>query len=543
MQTVKLSVTVQQQLQRKYAPAALEQINRAVQNWVAADAQRGIRTLHVALDDAAAMRALGATAISGRPTAARIKRAIDKLWKRVDPDYLVLFGGDDIIPMFVVANPSHDFNGDDDEQVPTDNPYASSVPFRSSKRNSYLVPDRVIGRIPDVVSESDPAWLVDYLATVTSWTPQPANVYTGVYAICCDEWNGAGAECVQYIGAPATSLLISPPVSDSSTAGRNRLSSRLHMVKCHGAQLDPTFYGQSGDSFPEALTSATLKTRLRPATLAAAMCCYGAQTYSPADPAAAHPGEWPLASTYLRKGAVGFAGSTMIAWVGGPQMMCADWIVAAYLKGTLGGASTGRAFLESKQDYMRWINQQGRAPDRADEKTLIEYVLLGDPSVHPVSTAPAVPARAARAAMASGAPVLASQERRQRRFVRTQMAGQIRKLLPTRIPASSAAQARAPQVFTAAKATMHKDTVKQFKAFGIKPEQVQVEELCTPLPAPAVPAGGPALARAPGTQDRCSLAYYWSGRREHQGHRQIQLVKVETDPDGHVLRTVVLYSS
>ena len=35
------------------------------------------------------------------------------------------------------------------EKVPTDNPYASSLPFRSSDRRSYLVPDRVIGRIPD----------------------------------------------------------------------------------------------------------------------------------------------------------------------------------------------------------------------------------------------------------------------------------------------------------------------------------------------------------------------------------------------------------
>ena len=78
----------------------------------------------------------------------------------------------------------------------------------------------------------------------------------------------------------------------------------------------------------------------------------------------------------------------MIAWLGDFEIGYADWIVAVYLKSILGGASIGRAFLESKQDYVRWINQQGYAIDLMDEKTLIEYVLLGDPSIHPVSSVP-----------------------------------------------------------------------------------------------------------------------------------------------------------
>src|SRR5205814_10218792 len=130
------------------------------------------------------------------------------------------------------------------------------------------------------------------------------------------------------------------------------------------------------------------KARVQAAPVAAATCCYGAAILSLADPGAIKPGEWPLASTDLRKGAVGFVGSTMIAWLGDSVISYADWIVAAYLKSILGGSSIGRAFLESKQDYVRWINQQGYAIDLMDEKTLIEYVLLGDPSIHPVSSVP-----------------------------------------------------------------------------------------------------------------------------------------------------------
>jgi hypothetical protein len=373
METVKLSVTVNRRLRRKYSAAALKTINAAIKKWIAADAEPRHRTVHVALDDATAISAR-VSPISGAATAGRIKNTIDKLWARLNPDYLVLFGGNDIIPMFVVTNPSYDPNGDDDEKVPTDNPYASSSAFRASKLDSYIIPDRVVGRIPDMMSDGDPAWLVDYLTTATASALQSAGVYANLYNICCDEWKGAGAACTQYIGAPAASLFISPPTDDQSADAQNKLSTRLHMIKCHGAQLDPKFYGQKGSTYPEALRSVTLKPRLKPNTLVAAMCCYGAQIYSPADPAATDPGEWPIASTYLRKGGLGFAGSTMIAWVGVPQMMCADWIVAGYLKGVLGGASLGRAFLESKQDYIRWINQQVSAGHRDEDHDRICFV-------------------------------------------------------------------------------------------------------------------------------------------------------------------------
>jgi hypothetical protein len=107
----------------------LEEIDRAVKSWITADKKRGIKTVHVSVYDAKAMKTLGVPAIKGRATATKVKTAIDTLWKRLTPDYLILLGGDDIVPYFVVANPSYDPNGDDDKEVPTDNPYASSRRF------------------------------------------------------------------------------------------------------------------------------------------------------------------------------------------------------------------------------------------------------------------------------------------------------------------------------------------------------------------------------------------------------------------------------
>ena len=547
MPSIKLSVTVRSSLERKYDSASLKLLDRAVTDWIAHDRKRGVKTIHVAVDDAPAMKKLGVPAIKGTTTASRIKSAIDALWERLTPDYLVLFGGDEIVPHFVVANPSYDVSGDDDKEVPTDNPYASSRPFSASKPSSYLIPDRVVGRIPDMIEDGDPSWFVDYLATATHWTPEAPGTFDKAYTICASPWKAAGRACVEYLGKNPSILLVSPPDEDKSAAPRRQLASRLHMIKCHGSPLDPRFFGQREDWYPPALFSGTLKPRLKPGTVAAAMCCYGAQVFSPSDKAAAVPGAWPLASTYLRGGAPGFVGSTMIAWVGDKTMVCADWIAAGYLKSVLGGASIGRAFLEAKQDYVRWISEQGGSPDRADEKTLIEFVLLGDPSVQPVfapaseSSISRVAATGPRAhALGVRAVALVDQERRQRRFLRTRMAEQLREVLPDRLPAGSAAIARSAKVFEAVRALLGEDT----KTFGLKPRQARVDKLETTLPRPlAARKGSRAVANARNVGPKQSIEYYWSGRRILKGHKQIRLVKVETDTVGNVIRSSVLHAS
>jgi hypothetical protein len=524
-QAVKLSVTVKCNLEGKYKPAALKRINTAIKRWIKADAKHGIRTIHVHVDDSAAMNALGATPISGKATAPKIKRAIDDLWKRLKPEFLVLFGGSDIVPMFEVFNPAYDQNGDDDEKVPTDNPYASSKRFRSLKRISYLVPDRVIGRIPDMVSDKDPAWFVDYLKTATSWKAQSGTFYARpLYAICTHECKGAGLDCLQYIARPDSHLFLSPPIIDGSPPARKRLSAPVHMIKCHGSQFRPAFYGEKKihkrTKFLKAIRSATLESRLTSATLVTTMCCYGAQIYSPSDPKAKYRGEWPLASTYLRKGAVGFVGSTMKAWVGSPSdKNYADVLAAGYLKNVLAGSSIGRAFLDSKTAYAYSIIEKGKILDLGDEKTLIEYVLLGDPSIHPVASG----------LLPKG--VLADGERRRRRVVRRRLAQGLRLLLPERRPPTRAKRAVAKKMFARAQRDLAKDKalLKKLKEFSIQPSAARVAKLDIALDDDTA---------------QSLEEYYWSGQRVQDGHhKQACLLKAQIDRNGTLCRTSVAYSS
>lgn len=530
-QSIKLSVTVKSGLEGKYKPADLQQINDAVKRWIEADAKRGIQTVHVHVDDATEMNALGVAPVLGEVTPEKIKQAIDDLWNKLTPtpDYLVLFGGDDIVPMFQVPNPSGWEEPDTDETVPSDNPYATHLSFLPlDPTNPYVIPERAIGRIPDMLSDPDPGWFVDYLETATNWQSKAATAYNRrPYAICTAECEDAGTEVMQKTFAASDVPLLCPPNSDAavSPAVQDQLAAELHLIKCHGNQGDATFWGfseldQATKEHPcAAINSATLKALPKSAAVVASMCCYGARIFSPADPKARSPGEWPVASAYLRKGALGFMGSTMMAWVGRSHMGPADWIVQGYLKNVLAGDSLGGAFLACKQDYHSHYSLKDHVLTSDEQKTLIEYVLLGDPSIHPVTT------------LQSSKGLLAAQSRQRRREARAKLANGIRSCLPKRSPASDAEKAMAGKVFITAQNEIPKDDIEKLKNFNIKPTAVQVKRVDAPLPDPQ--------------ETRQSLEYYWSGKLKRGRQKQFCLLKAETDRKGRLLpgSTAVTYTS
>jgi len=539
-QSIKLSVTVKSRLEARYDPADLQLIEDAVRQWIEADVKRGIQTVHVHVDDPTEMNARGVQPVSGEATAEKIKQAIEDLWNTFtpEPDYLVLFGGEDIVPMFQVPNPAIGMRGlDPDPTVPSDNPYATHLDFSPSDPKSYVVPERAIGRIPDMVSDpaypnrkGDAGWLLDYLKVATNWKPKAKSFYKRPYAICTAEAEAAATEFMQKTFTQPGLPLLCPPVSDSavSPAARNQLSARLHMIKCHGNKGDATFWGfpefvpHTRENASAAINSATLKALLQPSTVVASMCCYGAQIFSPSDPKARSPGEWPMASTYLRQGALGFIGSTMMAWVGTSAMGPADWIVQGYVKNVLAGASTGNAFLACKQDYRSHYSFEDNTLSDNEEKTLIEYVLLGDPSIHPV--------RSSQSAKA----LVAVQSRRRRRDSRKKLAEGMRECLPKRSPATDADKAMADKVFIRAKkeiAKIAKGDIEKLKEFDIDPTTFQVKRVDAPLP---------------GSQEtRQSLEFYWSGTRDRGGQKQVCVLKAETDRKGSLVpgQAAVVYSS
>jgi hypothetical protein len=194
----------------------------------------------------------------------------------------------------------------------------------------------------------------------------------------------------------------------------------------------------------------------------------------------------------------------------------ADYIVADYLKWILRRASIGRAFLESKHGYMCYYLEGGGTADALDQKTMIEYVLLGDPSIHPVKSKLSQPESA-----------LDAQERAQRRVIHARRAREIRKLLPKRGPATPADRARAKDVFNSAQSALGKHLIKELAKFEIKPAAARVAKLETRL----------------GIQNRQSLEYYWGGKRVGDEQTQSCLMRAETDLEGNLYRAYVGYST
>jgi hypothetical protein len=545
MESVKLSITCRGALEAKYDVRTRARIDTAIANWIPADAQRGIRTIHLAVDDAKAMKPYKVAPVTGEVTAEKVKVALDALVARLSPDYIVLMGSGDVVPLFDVPNPTFNEDGDTDESVPTDNPYASSRKFDLKKRATYLVPDRVVGRMPDLPGSKDATWLTRYLAVATGWKSLPASKYAKDLMVCTTTWRKSGQACAKYVARDIASLLLSPPVRERSKPIRDRHGALFQMIKCHGSPNDSAFYGQKGNSYPEALRSRSLDRRTKKATVVGAMCCFGANVFDPLDPTAVNPGEPPIPNVYLRQGAFGFLGSTCTAWVGLDAMLCADWIVAAFLKSVMSGASLGRAALEAKQDFVRWNEQQGDQIDSADEKTLLQFTLLGDPSVHPVIAAgPAAVATASLLGAKPGAAVTLA--RRQRRAARFELGAVLRDGLPERQTLKAAAVPKSVKG-VATQLAERAGVDFKFKLASPKVQRVKTEisqpELSVTAALPLVAAK---MRSSPAKLvSRTSYQYYWTARYHVADApvAELRMVTIQADPSGHVLRTQLLASS
>jgi hypothetical protein len=148
-----------------------------------------------------------------------------------------------------------------------------------------------------------------------------------------------------------------------------------HFINCHGAEVDPKFYGQRGNRYPVSMSSDDVAKGSKPSTVVAAECCFGAQLY---DPSLAN-GAWPIPNAYLGAGAVGFLGSTNTAYGLEASNSAADLMTQYFLINILEGASLGRAFLQARQKFV----QGQKMEDPVNLKTLAQFILLGDPSLQP----------------------------------------------------------------------------------------------------------------------------------------------------------------
>lgn len=392
MASTKILVTHRGALEAKYG-TSVRRVFRAVERLVAADATRGLSTRLVCLDQAQDMAEFGCAPM-GAPIddpahgpggdQAGAKNAVDAIDAKLRPHYLVLLGGPDVVPLQWLRNTAGVFdeaacNGDEDPNVPSDLPYACETRF-SREPEDFQGPTRVVGRLPDVPAATNPDLFVKIIDQAANAKPLRARDYAKWMGLSAKAWQESSRATLMMIFGHANGLILSPP--RTNRWAREALEPRLHFINCHGGNCHDAFLGDGPNGQVEAISSRTLRGKVTPGTVVAAECCYGAKIFSPRKSEGAERGQrlgMPL--EYLRQGAYGFFGSTTIAYGPEDHIDYADVVCRQFVREVLAGRSLGRAVLEARLAYVK------RDPwrDPVKLKTLAQFNLLGDPSIHPVA--------------------------------------------------------------------------------------------------------------------------------------------------------------
>lgn len=394
----KIIVTNGAALLAKYGESGLECVRNAVADMIQRDAGRGLVTTLVHLDDPAEMKGIPAPVVSKPGSPQQVKRAVDAIFKALRPDYLMILGAPDVVPQVMLRNPT---NGgfDPDTYIPTDVPYACEAAY-GLQAEHFRNPSRIIGRLPDVAGVADLDHFLQVIRNAANWRSRPANDYRSYFGLSAQAWMGSTQESLTNTFGGHAALRLSPPQLLSGYKPKD-FRALSHFINCHGAIADPCFYGDDGGPdhsrvMPACFHSGHLAGKVAPGTVATAECCYGSLLYGPPD--SADPSAPPIANSYLREGAYAFFGSGSVAYGPAVGNGAADLVCQYFLQKVLAGQSTGQAALEARQDFAR--NAVQLSP--VDLKTIVQFDLIGDPSVHPVAATKAPGPKAASFAFAAG---------------------------------------------------------------------------------------------------------------------------------------------
>ena len=372
--STKIIVSNKSALQALYGEN-LDNIGVALDALIASDNKKKINTQVIYLDDQKLMESFNVPYVSDKNNEEQNKEAIDGLYNDLNPDYIMILGGPDIVPFQSMTNP---VSGDPDPNVPSDLPYASDSGY-STNINDFLNPSRVVGRLPGISGESNPEALITAIDAAANLTTRTKEEYETYFSVSASVWQGSTTKSLTNIFGNADDLELSPPSGPDWTD--KQLESRSHFVNCHGSSDDSKWYGQSGSNYPEAVKASQIDGKLSVGTIAAAECCYGAQLYAPGASQSA------ICNTYLGNQAAAFCGSTNVAYGPADGQGQADLITQYFIKNLLDGFSSGSAMLKARQKYIDDHGWMGAT----DLKTIAQFYLLGDPSGLPVGKSSKAP--------------------------------------------------------------------------------------------------------------------------------------------------------
>jgi peptidase C25-like protein len=360
-----LIISSRRRLREVYGAGGARRVEAALRRLLEGRAARGVVSRLVWIEEGLADLGVASAAVD--PVAisrqlAEVASSLDSEGVRLES--ILIAGGPDIVPFYEAPNPTP---YDGDATVPGDCFYGACNPFA-------LMPDWAVGRLPGAAG-GNPALLLRLLGDAATYRWTEPDRPLKVFGYSTEAWRQSSR--MVYAEIPGRELLVSPPTL-ATTLDRGLLD-RAGRVYCnlHGVRDGPLWYGQPSDR--SALLVALQPSDLDGLDLRGAVvvseACYGAAIGGRDESSS-------LALAFLGRGTVGFLGATSISY--GPATPPggeADLIALHFWRALRQpGITLGQAFVAARVGMLRDTLAYQATLDEDDQKTLLEFVLYGDPT-------------------------------------------------------------------------------------------------------------------------------------------------------------------
>jgi len=310
---------------------------------------------------------------------------------------LLIIGGPDVVPFHRLPNPTDD----GDTEILSDNPYAT---FDSN----YFIPEWPVGRLPGEAG-SDAGLLLEQIRnlikyhtkfnTTDNWWRRIFSSFNAIrhvqkvfhpgawfgktisFGYTASVWKQSSWAVFRQVG-DSRSLLASPPMISGSLRPERLTCSNLGYYNLHGLEDSENWYGQKdlsdrnpGPDYPVALCPKDLVKNGSAPQIVFSEACYGGNILDKKE-------DKSLVLKFKGIGTLAVVASTCISYgsVTTP-LIGADLLGYLFWKKLGEGLTVGEAFLQAKIGLVQEMNKRQGYLDGEDQKTLISFVLYGDPLV------------------------------------------------------------------------------------------------------------------------------------------------------------------
>jgi hypothetical protein len=357
-----------QRMRQKYGEERLARLRCRIAMLQQARLRRGLASAVLVVEQGDAARGV---AEADPSSADAIKRQLEALADALERQgqqlrSVLLVGGPDVLPFHMLGNPLLDSEG-----------VLAADYLYGLHGYDELATEWSVGRLPDGAG-NDASQLLRLLGLAVRHHRCPPRPVGRAFGYSTATWQQSSRAVFQALGA-TDELLLSPPC-DAARLPYNRLAAAARLYfNLHGVRDGAAWYGQTDDgrrSFVVALRPHDLDGLNLLGAVALSEACYGA--YSPQFDLAG-----TLALALLLRGVACFVGATDIAYgAARPPLSEADLLAAAFLQASLTpGISAGAAFQQARHDAMRTTLLRQGFLDDDDTKTLMQFVLYGDPTI------------------------------------------------------------------------------------------------------------------------------------------------------------------